>query len=326
MMITEAVQVMEAMASGDLSKKVTIDYQGSFADLKKSINTTSDKLNGVVDDISTGAREVSSGAREIAQGNSALSQRTEQQATSLEETASSMEQMTTSVRQNGDSAQQARLLSSEARTQAERGGEVVSHAISAMGAITASSTKIAEIIEVINDIAFQTNLLALNAAVEAARAGEQGRGFAVVANEVRNLAQRSATASRHIKELIEDSVTKVGEGADLVNRSGETLEQINLSVKKVSDIIAEIATASLEQSSGIAQVNQAVSQMDEMTQQNAALVEEAAAASESMTGQAQKLTRLVGFFSTKGRQRPFLNRVYLRVLKRPVHRPQATRR
>ncbi|MEO6185110.1 MAG: methyl-accepting chemotaxis protein, partial [Steroidobacteraceae bacterium] len=235
------------------------------------------------------AAEISKGADEISQGNTNLSQRTEEQASSLEETASSMEEMTSTVKQNADNAGQANQLAVAARDQAERGGVVVAKAVRAMAEINESSKKIADIISVIDEIAFQTNLLALNAAVEAARAGEQGRGFAVVATEVRNLSGRSATAAKEIKALIQDSVRKVDEGSDLVTQSGNTLEQIVASVKKVTDIVAEIAAASREQSAGIEQVNKAVTQLDELTQQNAALVEQASAASQSMAEQARGL-------------------------------------
>lgn len=296
--ITESSSVMTAMAGGDLTQKVHSDYPGIFANLKNDINATAEKFTEVIASISRDSDEMVNSAQEIAQGNIDLSQRTEEQAASLEQTASSMEQLTSTVTQNADNANRADQLSSEARDRAEKGGEVVRKAITAMDEITASSNKIAAIIEVINNIAFQTNLLALNAAVEAARAGEQGRGFAVVASEVRNLAQRSASASRKIKELIEDSVAKVSEGSDLVNSSGETLGEITTSVKKVSDIIAEIATASQEQSSGIGQINKAITQMDGMTQQNAALVEQAAAASQSVGDQADGLNKLVSFFTT----------------------------
>jgi len=234
------------------------------------------------------------GAEEISQGNANLSQRTEEQSSSLEETASSMEEMTSTVKQNADNAGQANQLAIAARDQAEKGGSVVGNAVKAMAEINEASKKIADIIGVIDEIAFQTNLLALNAAVEAARAGEQGRGFAVVATEVRSLAGRSATAAKEIKGLIQDSVKKVEDGSVLVTESGQTLEQIVMSVKKVSDIVAEIAAASREQSAGIEQVNSAVMQMDEMTQQNAALVEQATAASQSMAEQAGELTRMMG--------------------------------
>jgi len=288
------------MAEGDLNNSIDSDYSGTFGQLKNNTNRTIAKLTEVVDGISNNADAVLTGSHEIATGNNNLSQRTEQQAANLEETASSMEQMTATVRQNADNAHQANQLATSAREQAEKGGDVVSNAVSAMGEITNSSKQIADIIGVIDEIAFQTNLLALNAAVEAARAGEQGRGFAVVASEVRNLAGRSATAAREIKDLIKDSVLKVDEGSKLVDESGQTLEQIMTSVKKVSDIVAEIAAASQEQSEGIEQVNVSISQMDEMTQQNAALVEQAAAASEAMSKQALSLNELVSFFSSDG--------------------------
>lgn len=294
--INDTVNVLGAMARGDLTHTIATEYQGTFGQLKEDANATIAKLTEVLGEIRGGADTVLQGSHEIAQGNSNLSQRTEAQASSLEETASSMEEMTSTVRQNAENARRASQLATGARDQAENGGSVVGDAVKAMGEITASSRRIADIIGVIDEIAFQTNLLALNAAVEAARAGDQGRGFAVVASEVRNLAGRSATAAKEIKELIEDSVGKVDEGSELVNRSGAMLEEIVTSVKEVSNIIAEIASASQEQSDGIEQVNKAISQMDEMTQQNAALVEQAAAASEAMGEQAENLNRLVGFF------------------------------
>jgi len=298
--IDEVIEALGAMAQGDLTRSITGEYDGVFAKLKQDTNTTIAKLTEVMGEISSNANAVLNGSHEIAQGNTNLSQRTEEQASSLEETASSMEEMTSTVRQNADNARTANQLAAGAREQAEKGGAVVKSAVSAMSEITGSSKKISDIIGVIDEIAFQTNLLALNAAVEAARAGEQGRGFAVVASEVRNLAGRSATAAKEIKDLIQDSVEKVDEGSRLVDESGQTLEEIMNSVKKVSDIIAEIAAASQEQSEGIEQVNKAISQMDEMTQQNAALVEEAAAASESVGEQARNLNDLVGFFTTDG--------------------------
>ncbi|NNJ97557.1 MAG: HAMP domain-containing protein [Gammaproteobacteria bacterium] len=297
--ITETVRVLGSMAKGDLTITIDSDFNGTFGQLKANVNDTIDKLTVVIDEINSRASSVLNGSHEIAQGNTNLSQRTEEQAASLEETASSMDEMTSTVRQNADNARNANNLSSGASLQAEKGGEVVGKAIASMGEITASSKKIADIIGVIDEIAFQTNLLALNAAVEAARAGEQGRGFAVVASEVRNLAGRSATAAKEIKELIKDSVAKVDEGSKLVNESGQTLEQIRDSVKKVSDIVAEIAAASEEQSTGIEQVNIAITQMDEMTQQNAALVEQAASASEIMGEEARGLNELVSFFETR---------------------------
>jgi methyl-accepting chemotaxis protein len=295
--IKDTAQVMNAIANGDLTRSVEADYEGSFDDLKQDINTTIGKLTSIMGEIAHSSSTVLTASGEIAQGNTNLSQRTDEQSASLEEVASSMEKITTTVLENADNAREANQLASGTRTQAEHGGQVVNNAINAMSEITGSSKKIADIIGVIDEIAFQTNLLALNAAVEAARAGEQGRGFAVVASEVRNLAGRSATAAKEIKDLIKDSVIKVKEGSKLVNESGETLGAITNSVNSVSNIIAEIATASQQQSASIEQVNKAIMNMDEMTQQNAALVEQAAATSNSMDEQARKLNELVGFFS-----------------------------
>ena len=294
----ETTSVVKALAEGNLTENVQGNYEGQFAVLKDAVNGSVNNLLQIVAEIRSSADSIGSSAGELSRGNSDLSQRTEEMASSLEETASSMEQMTSTVRQNADNARQANQLAAGAREQAEKGGEVVGRAVGAMTAINNSSKEIADIIGVIDEIAFQTNLLALNAAVEAARAGEQGRGFAVVASEVRNLAQRSAGAAKEIKSLIKDSVDKVDEGTRLVDESGKTLDEIVNSVKKVSDIIAEIAAASEEQSAGIEQVNKAVTQLDEVTQQNAALVEEAAAASESMDEQAQGLGRLMSNFKT----------------------------
>jgi len=296
--ISEVKRVITKLAEGDISQSMEGDFQGVFADLRDATNTSMTNLMDMVQQINDAASSISTGSGEIAKGNLDLSQRTEEQASSLEETASSMEEMTSTVKQNADNARQANQLAAAGRDQAEQGGEVVGKAVAAMLEINASSKKIADIISVIDEIAFQTNLLALNAAVEAARAGEQGRGFAVVAGEVRNLAQRSAGAAKEIKTLIEDSVAKVEEGSELVDQSGKALDEIVTAVKKVSDIIAEIAAASQEQSSGIEQVNSAITQMDEVTQQNAALVEEAAAASQSLNEQGQRLTSLIGFFKT----------------------------
>ena len=296
--IQESTRVLERLAEGDLTNTMDGEFAGEFAIMRDGVNTSINNLLNMVNEIRSTADSINTSANEIAQGNLNLSQRTEEQASSLEETASSIEELTGTVKQNADNAQQANQLAAGARGEAEKGGSVVKNAIEAMGEINQSSKKIADIIGVIDEIAFQTNLLALNAAVEAARAGEQGRGFAVVAAEVRNLAQRSAGAAKEIKTLINDSVQKVEEGSRLVDESGSTLEEIVTSVKKVSDIIAEIAAASSEQSAGIDQINKAVAQMDEMTQQNASLVEEAASASESMDEQARGLTELMTFFNT----------------------------
>jgi len=292
----EAQRVVKALSTGDLTESMEGEYSGEYAELRDAINETNTVLSDMVDQIMDGSENILTSADEISRGNTDLSQRTEEQASSLEETASSMEQMTSTVKQNADNAREANQLASAARDQAEKGGEVVQKAVNAMGEINTSSKKIADIIGVIDEIAFQTNLLALNAAVEAARAGEQGKGFAVVAAEVRNLAQRSAGAAKEIKGLINDSVERVDEGSKLVDESGKTLDEIVNGVKKVSDIIAEIAAAAQEQSAGIEEVNKAITQMDEMTQQNAALVEQATAASESMNEEAKEMNGLMEFF------------------------------
>jgi methyl-accepting chemotaxis protein len=285
---------VKAAIEGDLSARIPIGGKtGEIEALCKGVNAMLDNTVDLVRRVQGAAAEVQTGAEEISRGNLNLSQRTEQQASSLEETASSMEEMTSTVRQTADNAGQANQLAMAARQQAEKGGAVVNSAITAMGGINAASKKIADIIGVIDEIAFQTNLLALNAAVEAARAGEQGRGFAVVATEVRNLAGRSATAAKEIKALIQDSVARVDAGSKLVDESGRTLEDIVSAVKKVTDIVAEIAAASREQSVGIEQVNKAVMQMDQGTQQNAALVEEASAASQAIVEQAQALNTMI---------------------------------
>ncbi len=296
--IRDSKRVAAALSDGDLTQSMDGVYDGEFSELSEALNLSVNNLFDMVAKIREGSASIASSAGEIAQGNTDLSQRTEEQASSLQETASSMEQLTSTVSQNADNARQANQLATGARDQAAKGGEVVGEAISAMADINSSSKKIADIIGVIDEIAFQTNLLALNAAVEAARAGEQGRGFAVVAAEVRNLAQRSAGAAKEIKALINDSVEKVEEGSKLVDQSGETLEEIVESIKKVSDIVAEIASASQEQASGIEQINKAITQMDEVVQQNAALVEEAAASSESLDEQANSLDEMMTFFNT----------------------------
>lgn len=299
--LNDIIRMLGAMARGDLSERITRDYQGSFGRMKDDANETADKLTDVISKLRTAAGSISAAANEIAQGNADLSQRTEQQASSLEETASSMEEMTSTVKQSADNAAQASTSALDAQNKARTGGEVVSRAVNSMDEINAASKRISDIIGVIDEIAFQTNLLALNAAVEAARAGEQGRGFAVVAGEVRNLAQRSAAAAKEIKDLIRDSVKKVQDGTALVNESGTTLSEIVASVEEVTSMMREIADASKEQTSGIEQVNTAVAQMDEMTQQNAALVEEVSAAGESMAEQARAMNQIVDFFSVVGK-------------------------
>jgi aerotaxis receptor len=294
--LKEVEEVAMAISSGDLTRRMEVKTDDEIGRIIQAFKNASGNLRGIVGDVRFGANNIATASGEVAAGTNDLSSRTQEQASALEETASSMEEMTSTVKQNADNARQANQLAVGARDQAASGGEVVTKAVSAMNEISASSKKIADIIGVIDEIAFQTNLLALNAAVEAARAGEQGRGFAVVASEVRNLAQRSAAAAKEIKGLINDSVEKVKTGSELVDQSGKTLTEIVDSVKKVTDIVAEIAAASQEQSAGIEQVNKAVMQMDEVTQQNAALVEEAASASKSMEEQAQKLQYLMQFF------------------------------
>ncbi len=294
--LNEVVRVLGALAQGDLTEKITNEYHGTFGQLKDDSNQTVAQLTQIVTQIKEATESIHTASSEIAQGNTDLSQRTEEQASSLEETASSMEELTSTVKQNAENSRQANQLAIGASEIAVKGGNVVSQVVTTMSSINDSSKKIVDIISVIDGIAFQTNILALNAAVEAARAGEQGRGFAVVATEVRNLAQRSAAAAKEIKELISDSVEKVGSGTKLVDEAGKTMEEIVTAVKRVTDIMSEITAASQEQSAGIEQVNQAITQMDEVTQQNAALVEQAAAAAESMQEQAENLARAVATF------------------------------
>ncbi len=295
--VAETMLVVQRAVEGDLSTRVKVDDKsGHFKTLAVSINSMIQSMMEVVASLTKTSHEVQFGAEEISRGNIELSNRTEEQASSLEETASSMEQMTSTVKNNADNAAHASQLAKAARAQAERGGLVVGSAVVAMNEINAASKKIAEIIVVIDEIAFQTNLLALNAAVEAARAGEDGRGFAVVASEVRNLASRSAGAAKEIKALIKDSVGKVNEGTRLVDESGKSLGEIVARVKEVTDVMEEIANSSREQASGIEQVNKAVALMDTMTQQNAALVEEASAAAQTLSAQATDLTELIAHY------------------------------
>ena len=298
--MVEAKRVLGSLAQGDLTDQMTSACAGELEQIKVSLNSAISNLTTTLTTVRDAAESVTTGAEEITKGNEDLSQRTSEQASSLEETSSAMEEMTSTVKQNADNAKQANQLAIAARDVANKGGAVTTKAVEAMGEINKSSKKIADIITVIDEIAFQTNLLALNAAVEAARAGEHGRGFAVVAAEVRNLAQRSATAAKEIKGLINESIQRVTDGSELVDQSGKTLAEIVGSVKRVTDIIAEITAASQEQASGIDQVNKAIMQMDETTQQNAALVEEATSASQSMKEQAQALMRQVGSFKMTG--------------------------
>ena len=296
MVMQDTQRVMSNLSAGKLHDKMSGQYSGEFVKLADAVNGYIDRLYSMVGEIKESAHAVKQGAQEISSGNSHLSQRTEDQAATLEETSAAMEEMMTTVQQNAANADQATVLAQGAKAAAEKGGDIVRKAVIAMQAINVASSKINDIIGVIDEIAFQTNLLALNAAVEAARAGEQGRGFAVVADEVRNLAGRSATAAKQIKGLIKDSYEKVKEGTTLVNDSGQTLEEIVASVKRVNDIIAEIAAASSQQASGLNEINRSVTDMDKTTQQNAALVEEAAAASESLGQQAESLENLISFF------------------------------
>ena len=304
--LNEVVRVLGAMSQGDLTEKITNEYHGTFGQLKNDSNSTVDKLKIIISEIKEATDAINTASKEIASGNSDLSQRTEEQASGLEETASSMEELTATVKQNAENARQANQLAIGASDVAGKGGTLVGQVITTMDSINESSRKIVDIIAVIDGIAFQTNILALNAAVEAARAGEQGRGFAVVASEVRNLAQRSAGAAKEIKTLIGDSVEKVEGGSKLVAQAGKTMEEIVTSIRRVTDIVSEIAAASLEQSSGIEQINTAISKMDEMTQQNAALVEEAAAAAESLEDQSQNLMNSVSAFKVDANARAIM--------------------
>jgi methyl-accepting chemotaxis protein len=291
-----SVEIAETVASGDLTSVINVTHNDETGQLLKALRHMNERLAAMVTGVRNSSLSISSGAIQIAAGNTDLSQRTEEQAASLEETAASMEELTATVKLNVENAEQGNALAKSASATAMRGGEVVRQVVDTMRQISNSSDQVAHIISVIEGIAFQTNILALNAAVEAARAGEQGRGFAVVAGEVRSLAQRSATAAKEIKDLIGESVTCVSSGVSLVEDAGRTMDEIVRSVRQVTDLMGEITAASTEQYTGIEQVNQAVMQMDEVTQQNAALVEEASAAAQSMAHQSLELEKMVGAF------------------------------
>src|SRR5450830_50303 len=294
--VNRAVRFAQHVAAGDLSQRVALTADDEIGQLLRVLQEMNGSLTGIVAEVRSGAETIARASSEIASGNLDLSARTEQQASALEETAATMEQLTSTVRQNADNARQASELAATASEVAVRSGTVVAQVISTMGSISTSSNKIVDIISVIDGIAFQTNILALNAAVEAARAGEQGRGFAVVAAEVRSLAQRSALAAKEIKDLIDASVEQVDRGSVLVTQAGATMDEVLVSVRRVSGIVGEISSASREQSAGIEQVNQAITQMDSVTQHNAALVEQAAAAAQSLQDQSAHLAQVVGVF------------------------------
>ncbi|MDQ0621413.1 methyl-accepting chemotaxis protein [Paraburkholderia graminis] len=291
-----AIDVARTVSQGDLRTRIRVDGKDETSKLLGALREMNERLTTVVGRVRDASTSIAGAAREIAAGNMDLSQRTEQQAASLQETASSMEQLTSTVKQNADNAQQGSTLAANASSVAQKGSAVVGQVVSTMQDISDSSTKIADITGIIEGIAFQTNILALNAAVEAARAGEQGRGFAVVASEVRSLAQRSSSAAKEIKDLIADSVERIRDGSSLAGEAGKTMTEVTHAVARVTDIMSEIAAASSEQSRGIEQINLAITQMDNVTQQNAALVEQAAAASRSMEEQGERLSETVGFF------------------------------
>jgi len=293
----EAVGVANAVASGNLNQHISTAGTDEISELMRALASMQDGLVQVVSSVRTGSQGVATACAEIAQGNHDLSTRTEHQASALEETAASMEELSSTVRQNADSAREANQLAQSASTIATKGGDVVAHVVSTMKGINDSSRKIADIISVIDGIAFQTNILALNAAVEAARAGEQGRGFAVVASEVRSLAGRSADAAKEIKTLINVSVERVEQGTSLVDQAGATMTEVVASIRRVTDIMGRISSASSEQSAGVSQIGEAITQMDHVTQQNAALVEEMAAAASSLKAQAEELVQSVSVFT-----------------------------
>ncbi len=315
--LNEAVEIAGAVAQGDLTVQIAATSRDETGLLLLALKTMNENLHRIVTEVRQGSDTINTASSEIASGNLDLSSRTEQQAGALEETASAMEELTSTVKQNADNARQANSLAASASEVAVQGGSVVGQVVQTMGEINHASKRIVDIIGVIDGIAFQTNILALNAAVEAARAGEQGRGFAVVASEVRTLAQRSAAAAKEIKVLIDESVARVDDGSRLVERAGTTMDEVVASVKRVTDVVAEISAASSEQSQGIGQINDAIVQMDQVTQQNAALVEQAAAAAQSLQDQSQRLSKTVGVFRLHTGEAP---RIDVQA-HRPVPRP-----